>query len=75
LCLSRRTNAAADGLADAKPMSATEIHRLPVRFTPELPHGTAGFPVGLAGMGNLAGIALPAWCELKKAETRKQMEG
>ena len=46
---------------------AAEVYRLPLRFKPELLHGTAGLPVGLPGMGNLAGIALPAWGELKKA--------
>ena len=44
-----------------------EVYRLPLRFKPELLHGTAGLPVGLASMGNLAGVALPAWGELKKA--------
>ncbi|HTJ54731.1 MAG TPA: molybdopterin-dependent oxidoreductase, partial [Nitrosospira sp.] len=56
-------NPAADPAADP----AAEAYRLPLRFKPELLHGTAGLPVGLAGMGNLAGVALPAWGELKKA--------
>lgn len=62
---------AADGSTDAAPNPAAdpgaEVYRLPLRFKPELLHGTAGLPVGLASMGNLAGVALPAWGELKKA--------
>ncbi len=58
---------AADGSIDAVANPEAEVYRLPLRFKPELLHGTAGLPVGLAGMGNLAGVALPAWGELKKA--------
>jgi NADH-quinone oxidoreductase subunit G len=64
----------ADGSANATATTAetaTEIFRLPLRFKPELLHGTAGLPVGLTGMGNFAGAALPAWGELKKVEKRK----
>jgi NADH-quinone oxidoreductase subunit G len=58
---------AADGSIDAVANPEAEVYRLPLRFKPELLHGTAGLPVGLARMGNLAGVALPAWSELKKA--------
>ncbi|SFU42272.1 NADH-quinone oxidoreductase subunit NuoG [Nitrosospira multiformis] len=56
---------AADGSANAATTPA-EIFRLTLRFKPGLLHGTAGLPVSLTGMGNLAGVALPAWGELKK---------
>ena len=68
LRLTQRTDAPADGLTGTEPMATAEIYRLPVRFKPELLHGTAGLPAGLPGLGVLAGIALPAWGELKKAE-------
>ncbi|ABB74321.1 NADH dehydrogenase subunit G [Nitrosospira multiformis ATCC 25196] len=51
---------------DSANTAATEIFRLPLRFKPELLPGTAGLPVGLTGMGHLAGVVLPAWGELKK---------
>jgi NADH-quinone oxidoreductase subunit G len=60
----------ADGSANAAENPA-EIFRLPLCFKPELLHGTAGLPVGLRGMGNLTGVALPAWGELKKVEKGK----
>ena len=56
-------------------MATAEIYRLPVRFKPELLHGTAGLLAGLPGLGVLAGIALPAWGELKKAEKGKAEKG
>ena len=34
-----------------------------------------GLPAGLPGLGVLAGIALPAWGELKKAEKGKTEKG
>jgi NADH-quinone oxidoreductase subunit G len=61
----RADGSAADGSANAATTPA-EIFRLTLRFKPGLLHGTAGLPVGLTGMGNLAGVALPAWGELKK---------
>jgi NADH-quinone oxidoreductase subunit G len=63
--LKAQADVTTDGSANAATMAA-EIFRLPLRFKPELLHGTAGLPVGLTGMGNLAGVALPAWGELKK---------
>jgi NADH-quinone oxidoreductase subunit G len=68
LRLRQRTDAPADGLTGTEPTATAENYRLPVRFKPELLHGTAGLPAGLPGLGVLAGIALPAWGELKKAE-------
>jgi NADH-quinone oxidoreductase subunit G len=55
-------------IADSSTGATAEVYRLPVRIKPELLQGTAGLPVGLPGLGVLAGIALPAWGELKKAE-------
>jgi NADH-quinone oxidoreductase subunit G len=75
LCLRRSMDTPAAGLTHAEPMAAAEIYRLPVRFKPELLQGTAGFPVGLPGLSVLAGIALPAWGELKKAEKGKTEKG
>jgi NADH-quinone oxidoreductase subunit G len=78
LRLKAQVDAQGDVKADSSPNAAattaetaTEIFRLPLRFKPELLHGTAGLPVGLRGMGNLAGAALPAWGELKKVEKGK----
>jgi NADH-quinone oxidoreductase subunit G len=65
LRLRAQTDVTADGSANAATTPA-EIFRLTLRFKPGLLHGTAGLPVGLTGMGNLAGVALPAWGELKK---------
>lgn len=68
-----RLRAQADAQVDVKAddsanttATTAEIFRLPLRFKPELLQGTAGLPAGLTGMGNLAGVALPAWGELKK---------
>jgi NADH-quinone oxidoreductase subunit G len=73
LRLRAQADAQVDAKADRSANAATttaettsETFRLPLRFKPELLHGTAGLPVGLTGMGNLAGAALPAWGELKK---------
>jgi NADH-quinone oxidoreductase subunit G len=66
LRLKPQPDIAAGSSTDSAADSAVEVYRLPVRFKPELLQGTAGLPVGLASMGNLAGAALPAWGELKK---------
>lgn len=71
LRLRAQADVTTDGPANAAATTAAEIFRLPLRFKPELLHGTAGLPVGFAGMGNLAGAALPAWGELKKVEKGK----
>jgi NADH-quinone oxidoreductase subunit G len=65
LRLRAQVDVTTDGSGNAG-TAAAEIFRLPLRFKPELLHGTAGLPVGLTGMGNLAGVGLPAWGELKK---------
>jgi NADH-quinone oxidoreductase subunit G len=67
LRLRAQANVTTDRSANAAATTAAEIFRLPLRLKPELLHGTAGLPVGLTGIGNLAGVALPAWGELKKA--------
>jgi NADH-quinone oxidoreductase subunit G len=52
-----------------------KVYSLPVQLRPELQRGVAGLPVGLPGLGGLAGIALPAWGRVTRAEKKNSIKG
>lgn len=59
----------ADG-AQAELLVDGEAYRLAVEIHPVLPEGTAGLPVGIAGV--TAGLRLPAWGEIRVPAIRRQ---
>ena len=67
LRLRAQADVTADGSTNAAAITAVEIFQLPVRFKPELLHGTAGLPVGLPGMGNLAGVSVAGMGRAKES--------